>query len=207
MSVSDVIRNRRCIRSYSSRKVSKQTICEVLESAAWAPSAHNAQPWRFIVLTKIECKRNLAEAMAETWMTDLRRDNVPPKTCEDMVNTSVKRFTYAPVLIVACLTMQDMMKYPNETRQTSEHDLAVQSLGAAVQNMLLTAYSKGLGACWFCAPIFCKEVVRKTLAIPEMIEPQALITLGYPAEDPEVPPRKSLQAYSFASHWGKSYNV
>ena len=60
----------------------------------------------------------------------------------------------------------------------SERDLAVQSLGAAIQNMLLVARANGLGTCWFCPPIFCKKTIRRISKIPEDVETQALITLG-----------------------------
>ena len=80
-------------------------------------------------------------------------------------------------------------------------------MGAAIQNMLLVAHSKNLGACWFCAPIFCKETVRQVLKIPEDVEPQALIAIGYPAEKPRVPNRKPLQDYAFLGCWGKKLSV
>jgi len=60
--------------------------------------------------------------------------------------------------------------------------------------MLLTAHAEGLGTCWFCAPLFCPELIRETLGIPKDIRPQALITLGYPAERPKTPPRKPLES-------------
>jgi len=52
----------------------------------------------------------------------------------------------------------------------------------AVQNFLLAAHTAGLGACWMCAPLFCGSTVRKTLGLPTDWEPQALISLGWPAE-------------------------
>jgi coenzyme F420-0:L-glutamate ligase/coenzyme F420-1:gamma-L-glutamate ligase len=199
----DLIKKRRSIRKYSPRKVESSILREVLEAARWAPSAHNAQPWRFIVLTDDGLKRELAEIMADAWRADMIKDDASIEVRENMATASVERFTHAPVLIVACLTMKDMIKYADESRQKCEHDLAVQSLGAAIQNMLLAAHSKGLGACWFCAPIFCKDTVRKVLKIPEDVEPQALITLGYAAEKPSAPSRKPLQDYSYLGCWGK----
>ena len=94
-----------------------------------------------------------------------------------------------------------MSSQPDETRQKVERDLAVQSLGAAMQNLLLAADAKGLGACWFCAPAFCKEAVREALAIPSEVEPHALIALGYPDESPKAPPRKGLANYCFKDKW------
>ena len=199
--VMDLIKERRSIRRYSSRKVSFDVLRQVLEAAGWAPSAHNAQPWRFIVLTEESAKQALAEAMADAWTADMAKDGVTIETQKR--KASIERFTRAPALIVACLTMEDMKMYPDEKRQRSERDLAMQSLGAAIQNMLLTAHAEGLSACWFSAPSFCKETVRKVLKIPEMVEPQALIALGYAAEKPQAPSRKPLQSYSYLNCWDR----
>ena len=78
--------------------------------------------------------------------------------------------------------MEGLHEVPDVERQETERDLAVESLGAGLQNLLLAAHAKGLGACWFCAPAFCKETVRKVLKIPGELSPQRLIALGYPAE-------------------------
>lgn len=202
-SIVDLIKRRRSIRKFSPRKVEDAVLREVLEAARWAPSAHNAQPWRFIVLTNDALKRELAEAMATAWRADMTKDGVAVEARENMAVTSVERFTCAPVLVVACLTMKDMTKYADEPRQQCERDLAVQSLGSALQNMLLVAHAKGLGACWFSAPCFCKEAVRKVLNVPKDIESQALIVLGYPAEKPRAPSRKPLKSYVYFDGWGE----
>jgi F420 biosynthesis protein FbiB-like protein len=199
--VTDAIKQRRSIRKYSPRPISPEILREILEAAGWAPSAHNAQPWRFIVLTEESAKQALAEAMADAWTADMAKDGVAVEAQKR--KASIERFTHAPALIVACLTMEDMKVYPDERRQRSERDLAMQSLGAAIQNMLLAAHTEGLGACWFSAPSFCKETVRKVLKIPEMVEPQALIALGYPAEKPRAPSRKPLQSYSYLNCWDR----
>lgn len=141
--------------------------------------------------------------MADVWIADMIRDGIPSETRGSMSNATAERFSKASVLIVACLSMEDMFKYADESRQESERDLAVQSLGAAVQNLLLAAHANGLGACWFCAPIFCKETVRRILKVPDDVEPQALIALGYPAEKPRVPFRKPLEDYAYLDYWGK----
>ena len=73
-SMFDAIKGRRSIRKYQARPVPKELIEEVLEAAGWAPSAHNAQPWRFIVLVDAWVKRELAEAMAKSWAEDLSKE-------------------------------------------------------------------------------------------------------------------------------------
>jgi coenzyme F420-0:L-glutamate ligase / coenzyme F420-1:gamma-L-glutamate ligase len=199
----DTIRTRRSIRKYQPKAVSEEVVTEVLEAAGLAPSAHNAQPWRFIVLTDSSLKRELAEAMAKSWAADMAKDSV--KIDKEIRNAKVERFAAAPTLILACSTIEDMNAFPDKNRKSIERDLALQSLGAAMQNLLLAIHAKGLGACWFCAPSFCKQTVRKSLNIPEGVEPQALVALGYPAEKPPVPTRKPLGDYCFMSKWGGGF--
>lgn len=199
----DIIKNRRSIKEFSPREVPRDVIFRILEAARWAPSAHNAQPWRFIIIMGRSLKRKLAETMADEWIKDMIKEGVPPETRESLAEASIEQFTHAPVLIIACVTMKDMDKYPDKRRRKCEHIMAVQSLAAAIQNMLLAAYSGGLGACWFCAPLFCQDLVRKVLKIPNDVEPQALITLGYPSEMPTPPPRKPIEEIAYENYWGE----
>jgi len=196
------IRNRRSVKKFSSRKVPGNILRRVLEAAIWAPSAHNVQPWRFVVINDCNLKQSLAKSMADEWAKDLARDGVSPNVSKGLVEASKERFVQAPVLIIASLTMEEMDKYPDEKRQEFEHLMATQSLAASVQNILLVAHSEGLGSCWFCAPLFCQDVVRKVLGIPLDVEPQALITIGYPSERPDPPPRKPLEEVVFRDRWG-----
>jgi coenzyme F420-0:L-glutamate ligase / coenzyme F420-1:gamma-L-glutamate ligase len=194
------LKTRRSIRKYQQKSVPNQEIKEILETASWAPSAHNAQPWRFMVLTEESSKRELSSAMAKAWVVDVTKDG--QKIDDAIFLAKVERFANAPVLILACLTMDDMHKQPDQARQNTEHDLALESLGTAMQNLLVAAHTKGLGACWYCAPAFCKETVRALLKIPPEVEPAALVAMGYPNEKPPVPQRKSLDEFCFKESWG-----
>jgi coenzyme F420-0:L-glutamate ligase / coenzyme F420-1:gamma-L-glutamate ligase len=199
----DAIKQRRSIRKYLPREVNQKIVLDVLEAAGCAPSAHNSQPWRFIVLQAPSVKRRLADAMADAWTKDLQRDGIAIGVAKRAER--VERFATVPVLVLACLTLEGLPKCSDVERQDTERDLAVQSFGAALQNLLLTAHAKGLGACWFCAPAFCKETVRKTLKIPDAVEPQAFVAMGYPAEKPQVPIKKLLEGYCFVDVWGRSF--
>jgi coenzyme F420-0:L-glutamate ligase/coenzyme F420-1:gamma-L-glutamate ligase len=202
LEVFQVIKNRRSARRLSSEKVSWDVLRRVLDAGSWAPSAHNAQPWRFIVVMDNGLKKKLAEAMAEDWDKDLKEDRLIFEDRKHLTEASIKQFTSPPVEIVVCLAMEGMDAYPDEKRQKIEHTMAVQSVSASIQNLLLAASAEGLGACWFCAPLFCKETIRKVLGVPKNIEPQALITIGYPAEKPEAPQRKPLSEVVFKNYWG-----
>jgi coenzyme F420-0:L-glutamate ligase / coenzyme F420-1:gamma-L-glutamate ligase len=181
----EVIHSRRSIRRYRADAIPRPVILQVLEAATWAPSAHNRQPWRFAIVEQAEQKVLLARAMGDRLRQDLEGDGVSAAVIEADVARSYQRITLAPVLIVLCLSMVDMDVYSNDTRNTNEFVMAVQSVAMAGQNLLLAAESLGLGACWMCAPLFCQDVVRTTLGLAADWQPQALLTMGYPAETRE----------------------
>jgi coenzyme F420-0:L-glutamate ligase/coenzyme F420-1:gamma-L-glutamate ligase len=177
-----LIRTRRSIRQFEPRPVPHPLIERLVEAACWAPSAHNRQPWRFVVLAEEGRIRQLAGAMGARLTADLRADGLDEAQIAREVGRSHQRLTGAPVLVLVCLSMQDMDRYPDAIRQQNERIMAVQSVAMAAQNLLLMAHAEGLGACWLCAPLFCPEVVRETLGLPPAFEPQGVIVLGYPAE-------------------------
>lgn len=197
----NVFRSRRSVKEYSPKEISNEVLFRILEASRWAPSAHNAQPWRFIVIQDSATKRKLAKAMASRWNKDMSKNGVPKEQRESLIKASVERFENAPIIIIVCLTMEDMDEYPDDRRKKIEYVIAVQSVAAAIENMLLAAHGEGLGSCWFCAPLFCQDVVRKILKIPQYVDPQALITLGYPADRPNPPPRKTLEEIVHQDHW------
>jgi len=187
-----IIRGRRSVRHYQSRAVPRELVEAILEAARWAPSPHGAQPWRFVVLTRPEVKVRLAEAMGTDWQRNLEMDGQDATTVAIRLAKSRQRLLEAPVLILLCLYLADLDRYPDSQRQAAEEIMAIQSLGAAAQNMLLTAYSLGLDMGWMCAPLFCPDVVVATLDLPQTLIPHALFTLGYAARDPQRRPRRPL---------------
>lgn len=181
----DLVRSRRSIRRYDARPVPATIIDQLLAAAVWAPSAHNRQPWRFVVIESEATKRRLATAMGERLRRDLAADGLAPDAIDRDAGRSYARLTAAPLLILVCLTLADMDVYPDERRAANERLMAAQSAAMAGQNLLLAAHALGVGACWLCAPLFCPDVVGQTLDLPADWQPQGLITLGYPAETKE----------------------
>lgn len=179
------LKTRRSIRRYKPEPVATEIVDQILQTAVWAPSAHNRQPWRFVVMEQQATKIKLASAMGAKLRVDLTADGMPPELIKKDAERSFQRITNAPILILLCLTMADMDSYPDSMRQANEKMMAVQSVALAGQNLLLAAHSFGLGACWMCAPLFCPQVVVDTLQMPSDWEPQALISVGYPAESKE----------------------
>ncbi|MCA9866162.1 MAG: nitroreductase family protein [Anaerolineae bacterium] len=179
------IRARRSLRRYDARPVATELVDQLLEAAIWAPSAHNRQPWRFVVISGAATKHRLATAMGEQLRRDLAADGLPADFIERDAGRSYARLTAAPLLILLSLSLADMDAYPDERRARNEALMAAQSTAMAGQNILLAAHALGLGACWLCAPLFCPETVRRTLDLPDDWQPQGLITVGYASETKE----------------------
>lgn len=177
----DFIGGRRSIRRYTDAPVADETVERILEAAAGAPSAHNRQPWRFAVLKTESARRRLAEAMGARLAEDRRRDGDAAEDIEADVSRSIARIAGAPVAVLVCMAMEDMDGYADPARAGAEHTMAVQSTAMAMQNLQLAAHALGLGACIMCAPLFCPDTARAALGLPAAWQPQALVTLGVPA--------------------------
>lgn len=178
-----LIRGRRSVRRYRPDPIARPLLEKLLTAAIWAPSAHNRQPWRFCVVTSKTAKHNLSERMGARWRADLGADGADPALIERRVRISHQRITGAAALVAASLSIEEMDDYPDRRRQEAEWLMAVQSTALACQNLLLAAHQFGLAACWMCAPLFVPDLVRDALALPDSWHPQALITLGYAAEE------------------------
>jgi PPOX class probable F420-dependent enzyme len=156
-----LVRGRRSVRRFRPDPPPRATVEALIEAAGWAPSPHGRQPWRFAVVTRPAVKEALAEAMGAAWVENLALDGQDAETVAARLAGSRRRLLGAPVLIVPCLYLAELDRYPDARRQAAEETMAVQSLGAAVQNLLLAAYDRGLDAGWMCAPLFCPDVVRE----------------------------------------------
>ncbi|MHA1648620.1 MAG: nitroreductase family protein [Candidatus Helarchaeota archaeon] len=189
----EVLKTRRSIRQYKPRTIPKEIILEMLDLCRYAANAHNSQPFRFIVILNTDLKKRLINAMTARYELDLRRDGVSKTTIQKIITHSKTRFLKAPVLIVACLTMEDMDHYPDQERQRCEFIMGVQSVANTLQNLLLIAHARGFGACWYCAPLFAPDTVKEVLNLPSSYLPQAFITLGIPDEIPSPITRKPLE--------------
>lgn len=199
MNFMEIIRGRRSVRAFRPEPLSRAQLELLLEAAGWAPSPHGRQPWRFVVLTTPEPKARLAAAMGAAWRHQLALDGQDEASITRRFARSHERITSAPVVIVPCLYLEELDRYPDAERQAAETTMAIQSLGCAIQNMLLSAYAQGFAGGWMCAPLFCQAAVRSALSLDATLQPHALIPLGYAARDPQRRPRKPLA--ELVVHW------
>lgn len=186
----EVVRGRRSVRRLLPDPLPAGVLDAIIGDALWAPSPHGTQPWRFAVITQLANRERLADAMAASWQTNLAMDGDDPAVIAQRLAGSRRRLLEAPALIVVAQWLVDLDRYPDTDRARAERTMATQSLGAAVQTLLLSTYARGLDAGWMCAPLFCPEVVRDALGLDARFDPQALIAIGHAAADPKRRPRR-----------------
>jgi nitroreductase len=165
LDIFDLIKSRRSIRSFTSEDVSSEDLEKILDAARWAPSAGNIQPWEFIIVRKLETKREIAKAALNQMFIE-----------------------EAPVVIVVCANeTRSSWTYGNRGATL----YCIQDTAAAIENMLLAACALGLGACWVGA--FYEDEVRRILKIPRGLRPVAIVPIGRPAERPSPPYKRTLR--------------
>jgi coenzyme F420-0:L-glutamate ligase/coenzyme F420-1:gamma-L-glutamate ligase len=178
-------------RAFAERPVDTSLIEKIVETSRWAPSAHNAQPWRFVAIIDKERRQTLAREMGSSFRDDLTKSKFSPSEIEARVAHSIKVFTSAPVLILVCgETAGTMDLYPDRNRQDAEITMLVQSVANGICYFTLAAHACGLASSWYCAPLFAKATVREVLHLPPTWDPQAFVTLGYPQGAPISPPKR-----------------
>jgi F420 biosynthesis protein FbiB-like protein len=164
----------------------------ILETTCTAPSAHNRQPWRLVVITSPAGRESLAADMGRAYRRDLTSDRLPESEIEATVLRSYRRITSSQVAIVLCLDSSLGDYYPDPERIQAEYLMGVQSVALAGGVLLLAAHAEGIGGVWMCAPLFAPDVVKESLALQEEWQPQALILLGYPQHQPDLKSRQPI---------------
>jgi F420 biosynthesis protein FbiB-like protein len=184
---------RRSIRTFLSEPVPRADLDALVTAACIAPAPHHSRPWRWVVVDGEPARRDLGLAMGAAWRVDLERDGVETVRIDELVDASVTRLAAAPAALLGCLTWDGLDRYPDETRRRAEYGMALLSLGAAVENLMLAATDRGYASCWVAAPIFCPETARDALELPTDWLPHALVLVGRPdpayvgRERPPVP--------------------
>jgi nitroreductase len=174
--ICSIIRKRKSVRKYVQKDVPNELIEKVLESAKYAPSAGNYQPWEFIVVRNPSLKTDILEGCDnQKWMLE------------------------APVFIIACINCRLAGAVYGERGLRL---YGIQAVAAAIQNMLLTAESLGLGTCWVGA--FSEVIVSRILQCPEYVRPCSIITLGYPCDESPRAIRQDMKEYVHYEVFGET---
>jgi coenzyme F420-0:L-glutamate ligase / coenzyme F420-1:gamma-L-glutamate ligase len=168
------LRSRRSVRRFKPDPVPVPVIERILETATFAPSSHNLQPWRFAVVTTSVVRARLGQALTAKMRADMGTAGASESEIEARAERSRRRLDEAPVVIMLC---RDRKAVRVDDRE--EALMAIQSVAGCGLQLLLAAHAEGLGGNWICWPLYAQEAAREALHLPSNWEPQAMFFLGY----------------------------
>ncbi|MFD4667611.1 coenzyme F420-0:L-glutamate ligase [Streptomyces halstedii] len=192
--VREALNLRRTVREFTAEPVDPGAVRRAVAAAVTAPAPHHTTPWRFVLLESPESRTRLLDAMRDAWIADLRRDG----RGEESIAKRVRRgdvLRDAPYLAVPCLVADGSHFYGDERRDTAEREMFVVAAGAGVQNFLVALAGERLGSAWVSSTMFCRDVVREVLDLPDDWDPLGAVAVGHAAGEPRERAARDPEAY------------
>ena len=191
----ELMKSRRSVRRFRADPVPRDVLERLGEGARWAPSNHNRQGWKLLVFADRAWIRSLAERVRLSLRERFQGvSRLPAEALESLLRHATW-FDEAPCLAVV------LSKGPSAASAGLLEGLARAELvsgeplsaAMATQNLLLLAHASGLGACILTGPLLAPGALDAIPDVPSGFHVLCLVALGYPAEDPAPPRRKSLE--------------
>lgn len=184
MELVEAIKTRRSIRRFKEEPVAKEVIQELIDTAVWAPSASNRQPWGFAVITDRDYLKRLSDEAKVDLLAKMGDQPESQRYRAMMQNPDFNIFHNAPAVIII---------YGKKDNTWSKYDCSM-----VAQNLMLAAWEKGLGTCWigFAHHVCNTPEFKAKHNISDEYELMAPIILGYPETLPKgAVPRKEFPIF------------
>jgi len=181
MDVLTAIKNRRSVRAFNDQALSAELLQEILLMGTKAPSGKNRQPWAFVVLQE-KAKERLASLMKET-----AREKEAKEQNIGSLRISLQAIREAGAAVLVYNPYARLESDYSANRRLMD----TQSIGAAIENIILAAETHSLGTLWICDVFQCEPAISHCFGQED--ELVAAVAIGYPAQHPYERPRKSLE--------------
>ena len=183
MELKDAIQNRASVRKFTEEGVIIDDLKEMVRRAGLAPSENNHQPWKFIAITNKAILEKLANTVSQKISSIPSLESKRAYLVKSQMEMSATFFKRAPSVIAMVMTHSETIwekgiNIPQEELKKMHNYPDLQSAGAAIQNILLSAVEFNYGACWMSSPLTAKEELEEILGIHEPWGLTAFIAIG-----------------------------
>lgn len=192
-----LMKNRHSVRVFKKDPVVENDIKKIIEAGITAPNARNLQNWHFLVIKQDFKKKEMADAIRSKMK--YFADRVVDESEKNKITSNTKYYTffeYAPAVIVVVLKPYNSsvgaIIQKNQLDSSYKSSAGLQSVSAAIQNILLAAQSLKYGACWMTGPLVARKELEKICNIKEPDELFAIIPIGIPDGQITVTTRKPV---------------
>lgn len=197
MDLKHAIEKRTSIRNFTDASVPVEDLKELVRRAGLAPSVNNYQPWRFVVVTNKGVLSKMAVKVSEKIKQLPSNTSIVSKNVKSQVEWFATFFESAPAVIAVAMeeyesVLEKGVNLSHDEINQMRNYPDMQSAGAAIQNVLLSAVEMGYGACWLSAPMMAKNELEKIMSIENPYHLIAFVAVGKPVRDLQAKSKKSI---------------
>lgn len=197
MELKDVIEKRTSVRNFSNEKVPVEHLREMVRRAGLAPSVNNFQPWEFVLITNQDLMDRMADIISKKYNEFPFKKSDLTANIKKQVEWYSTFFTGAPAVIAVIL--KEYVSVLERGTEVSHDEINkmrnypdIQSSGACIQNLLLSAVDLGYGGCWLSGPMIAREEIESILAVEKTSILLSFVAIGKPAKNPQPKNKEDL---------------
>jgi nitroreductase len=191
----ELIKTRRSVRVTSPEPIPRDDLDAIIDCGLYAPSGSNQQPWHFSIITNRKLINDIKSAAAAK--VNLIKERISSATAQRSFDGYIQYITFFDnsAAVVCCfvepyraLLERLLSRYAPEISVSTRENASIQSVAAAIENMLLAAHALGYAGCWATGPLIAKDGIEALVKPPGDWDLLALVALGRRLGGKELPP-------------------